>query len=128
MKRVKPPAGPGESDGVIDDTSDELTDITNPNPNAISTDQNMIVPILTAQISSGYRITRRTHWRYLANTTESSMCGGDAALCQITLTATRPTTAIGYILNISNLTLVPCHAIATHEDTAASCIALFARY
>ena len=27
-----------------------------------------------------------THSRHLANTTESSMCGGDAALCQITLT------------------------------------------
>jgi len=25
-------------------------------------------------------------WRYLANTTEASMCSGDAALCQITLT------------------------------------------
>ena len=26
------------------------------------------------------------HWRHLANTTEPSMFGGDAALCQITLT------------------------------------------
>jgi len=26
------------------------------------------------------------HWRHLKNTTEPSMCGGDAALCQITLT------------------------------------------
>jgi len=26
------------------------------------------------------------HWRHLANTTERSVCGGDAALCQITLT------------------------------------------
>jgi len=26
------------------------------------------------------------YWRHLANTTEPSMCGGDAALCQITLT------------------------------------------
>jgi len=26
------------------------------------------------------------HWRYLKNATEPSMCGGDAALCQITLT------------------------------------------
>ena len=26
------------------------------------------------------------HWRHLVNTTEPSMCGGDAALCQITLT------------------------------------------
>jgi len=26
------------------------------------------------------------HWRHLKNTTEPSMCGGDSALCQITLT------------------------------------------
>ena len=26
------------------------------------------------------------HWRHLANATEPSMCGGDAALCQITST------------------------------------------
>ena len=26
------------------------------------------------------------HWRHLANTTVSSICGGDADLCQITLT------------------------------------------
>jgi len=26
------------------------------------------------------------HWRHLANTIEPSVCGGDAALCQITLT------------------------------------------
>ena len=26
------------------------------------------------------------YWRHLANMTEPSMCGGDAALCQITLT------------------------------------------
>jgi len=26
------------------------------------------------------------HWRHLVNTMEPSMCGGDAALCQITLT------------------------------------------
>jgi len=25
------------------------------------------------------------HWRHLANTTKPSMCGGDVALCQITL-------------------------------------------
>jgi len=25
------------------------------------------------------------HWCHLANTTEPSLCGGDAALCQITL-------------------------------------------
>jgi len=27
-----------------------------------------------------------SHWRNLANTIEPSMCGGDAAFCQITLT------------------------------------------
>jgi len=26
------------------------------------------------------------HWRHLANTIEPSMCGGDAAFCQVTLT------------------------------------------
>ena len=26
------------------------------------------------------------HWRHLANTIESSVCGGDTSLCQITLT------------------------------------------
>jgi len=26
-----------------------------------------------------------THWRHLENTTELSVCGGDAVLCQITL-------------------------------------------
>jgi len=29
---------------------------------------------------------KRAHWRHMANTTELSTCGGDAALCQITLT------------------------------------------
>jgi len=28
----------------------------------------------------------RAHWRQPANTTEPSVCGGDVALCQITLT------------------------------------------
>jgi len=30
-----------------------------------------------------------SHWRHLANTTEPSMCSGNAALCQITLTTCR---------------------------------------
>jgi len=30
--------------------------------------------------------TYGAHWRHLANTTEPPVCGGDAALCQITLT------------------------------------------
>jgi len=29
------------------------------------------------------------HWRHLANRTESSVCGGDATLCQITFVITR---------------------------------------
>jgi len=29
------------------------------------------------------------HWRHLANTTKPSMCGVDAALCQITLTTVK---------------------------------------
>jgi len=32
-------------------------------------------------------IRRGAQWRHLANTIEPSMCGGDAAYCQITLTA-----------------------------------------
>jgi len=28
----------------------------------------------------------RAHWRHLENTTEPSVCSGDAVLCQITLT------------------------------------------
>jgi len=28
----------------------------------------------------------RAHWRHLANTIEPSICGGDAVLCQTTLT------------------------------------------
>jgi len=31
-------------------------------------------------------IRRGAHWRHLANTTETSMFGGNASLCQITLT------------------------------------------
>jgi len=29
----------------------------------------------------------KAHWRHLANTIELSICGGDALLCQVTLTA-----------------------------------------
>jgi len=31
-----------------------------------------------------------SHWRNLANTIEPSMCGGDVAFCQITLTTCMP--------------------------------------
>ena len=36
--------------------------------------------------AQGTMYYRGAHWRYLANMTEPSMCGGDPALCQITLT------------------------------------------
>jgi len=32
-----------------------------------------------------HTLGRAAHWRHLANTIEPSMCGGDAACCQITL-------------------------------------------
>jgi len=32
----------------------------------------------------------RAQWRHLANTIEPSVCGGDAVLCQITLTTCYP--------------------------------------
>ena len=38
------------------------------------------------------------HWRHLKNTTEPSMCGGDAALCQITLTTCCDTLALKPLL------------------------------
>jgi len=38
------------------------------------------------------------HWRHLKNTTEPSMCGGDAALCQITLT-----TCLSIVIAVFNL-------------------------
>jgi len=41
-----------------------------------------------APVRCGWRLecTRwGAHWRHLANTTEPSVCGGDAALCQMTL-------------------------------------------
>jgi len=42
----------------------------------------------TALVRCGCRsgCTILVYWRNLANTTEPSVCGGDAALCQITLT------------------------------------------
>ena len=41
--------------------------------------------IAMASIYSAFDIWG-AHWRHLANATEPSICGGDAALCQITLT------------------------------------------
>ena len=42
------------------------------------------------------------HWRHLANTIEPSVCGGDAVLCQITLT-------ICYILISTNCSIMCTH-------------------
>jgi len=36
-----------------------------------------------------WRHSGRAHWRHLANTIEPSVCGGDAASCQITLNTWR---------------------------------------
>jgi len=39
-------------------------------------------------VSPRYRVLDgHAHWRHLPNTTEPSVCGGDAVLCEITLTA-----------------------------------------
>ena len=40
--------------------------------------------VATANIFLAFYI-QGAHWLHLANTTELSMCGGDAVLCQITL-------------------------------------------
>ena len=43
------------------------------------------------------------HWRHMANTTEPSVCGGDAALCQITLTTCShwPHTMTTFLISVS---------------------------
>jgi len=43
--------------------------------------------VFTSSPGGAKVLTWRAHWRHLANTIESSVCYGDAALCQITLTA-----------------------------------------
>ena len=43
-------------------------------------DFEVIRNVAIANIFFGFYIWG-THWRHLTNTTESSMCGGDAALC-----------------------------------------------
>ena len=37
-------------------------------------------------VAEGSMCYMGAHWRHLANTTEPSVCGGDAALCQIIMT------------------------------------------
>jgi len=48
-------------------------------------------------------------WRHLANATEPSMCGGDAALCQITLTILRLSLCVSS-LDVVTVTVIagPC--------------------
>jgi len=46
--------------------------------------------------------SRGAHWRNLANTIESSVCGSNAALCQITLT----TWSYPYTLEMSNESII----------------------
>jgi len=43
---------------------------------------------------------RRAHWHYLMNTIQLSVCGGDAVLCQITLTTCFITSAIAEVINV----------------------------
>jgi len=46
------------------------------------------------------------HWRHLKNMTEPSMCGSDAALCQITLTTYyyyQSTGCRSHIMSVSNI-------------------------
>ena len=50
------------------------------------------------------------HWRHLKNTSEPSMCGGDAALCQITL-------PLAIIITITTIT--SCNG---YEVLQSSCI------
>jgi len=46
------------------------------------------------------------HWRHLANTIEPSVCGGDAALCQITLTMVFSERELRYMLSPVRLSSV----------------------
>ena len=47
----------------------------------------MLRDVAMANIFGFYFFICGADWHHPANTTEPSMCGGDAALCQITLTA-----------------------------------------
>ena len=42
--------------------------------------------VLWTRLDPRKQVRRRAHWRNLAKTTEPSVCGGNAALCQLTLT------------------------------------------
>ena len=60
------------------------------------------------------------HWRHLANTTKPSVCCGDAALCQITLTtcyyySNNTAVLVFCIQNIhQNITMTTCTSTAAH--------------
>jgi len=53
------------------------------------------------------------HWRHLANTVEPSMCGGDVACCQITL-------SICLIMMIIIIIIIRRHRSTTYLDDAAN--------
>ena len=55
---------------------------------------------------------RGAHWRHLKNTTEPSMCGGDAVLCQITLTTCYYYFILRLSLCVSTLDVVTVTLIA----------------
>jgi len=54
--------------------------------NAAIMDTQQLSHVAMATIFSFYIWCVCVHWHHLARTTEPSVCGGDAALCQITLT------------------------------------------
>ena len=60
------------------------------------------VAMATSFSLSIYRPIWGAHWRYLANTYEPSMCGGDAALRQITLTTSLPQRTLGITFKMYN--------------------------
>jgi len=59
------------------------------------------------------------HWRHLANTTEPFVCGGDAALCQITLTSCYVS---HLLINLDNFyySLVTNHLVVQVEQSVRS--------
>jgi len=64
----------------------------------------------------------RAHWRHLANTTQPSVCGGDAALCEITLTTcqyykcTDYTDALAKKCCMCTLQSWKLHALSTNDN------------
>ena len=63
----------------------------------------------------------RAHWRHLSNTTELSVCGGDAALCQNTLTTCFSiTVSIPIPLIVRVLRNISVHAVAILNGITSS--------